>query len=162
MVFQPLHVDPLQINGGRCQTPAFFLLKDSTHRLKLTFYNYHYSLLLASFSIFKEVRTIATICTVIVGFLIFQPAFTEPVEIEKMQCCSEDKCIPGSGEKSQNDCNSDGCNPFMACSMGNFFLVERIIASPFFSYAAKQKIIAVNDNRLSDKISECWHPPETA
>jgi hypothetical protein len=108
----------------------------------------------------------------LVAFFTMQPLISSQQTASAMPCCSEMmKCHAGkdpsgkppSGKHSTGDnskCQGEGCNPFMACAFGNFYLVEK---SGFdFSGIApeKEKKIAIDDNRLSKGLSESWHPPE--
>jgi hypothetical protein len=70
---------------------------------------------------------------------------------------------PPSGKHPSGDngkCQGEGCNPFMACAFGNFYLVEESGFDLFTIAPEKDKQFAVNDNRLSTNLSESWHPPE--
>jgi hypothetical protein len=77
--------------------------------------------------------------------------------------CSKSKCPKQkSSEKKEEGCTTTpGCNPFTPCATSSCcYIIEN-----FFSYTGnflskKQKHTPVNDNRLLNKISECWHPPE--
>jgi len=87
--------------------------------------------------------------------------------IEKEQTCSKSKCMKEAafpGEKDcneENDCDNEGCNPFLPCSMGYCcYLVENFISYGGHSAIPGQKNPLVNDNRILKSISECWHPPE--
>jgi hypothetical protein len=74
----------------------------------------------------------------------------------KMTKCPRKSAPTGNGGK----CQGNGCNPFMACAYGNFYLLEK--AGVEFLPAAQQtdKKILINDNRLSSSLSDSWHPPE--
>jgi len=69
------------------------------------------------------------------------------------------KCDKKQKQPSNKTCESNSCNPFMACASGNFYLVEKTGLSFTNLPVNKNRIILVNDNRLSDNLSECWHPP---
>jgi hypothetical protein len=71
--------------------------------------------------------------------------------------CHKSKQTPDQSKK----CNPDQCNPFMACSLGNFFLIERKTIESSVVIARIKKIFPENDNRLAYGLSECWHPPES-
>ena len=48
----------------------------------------------------------------------------------------------------------------MACAYGNFYLLEKSGFTFTKLLIDKTRIIPANDNRLSDNISDCWHPPQ--
>jgi hypothetical protein len=50
----------------------------------------------------------------------------------------------------------------MACSYGNFFLVTEWCVGLLRLVPERDKKMAIDDNRLSDGLSESWHPPESA
>ena len=116
-------------------------------------------------------RLSAFILLVIISSLTIQPVFKH-VEASipsgmDMECClnhhkgSEKKC-PSSGkdEKKNLPCDNNGCNPFMPCSIGNFYIVERLhfLSAPV-NQPGKNNIL-LNDNRTAKSLSECWHPPQ--
>jgi len=83
-----------------------------------------------------------------------------------MNCCvnhhksSEKKCpLSGKNEKKNLPCDNNGCNPFMPCSIGNFYIAVKL---HFLSVPIDQSginNIPLNDNRTAKSLSECWHPP---
>jgi hypothetical protein len=77
-----------------------------------------------------------------------------------MQCCQKGHCSK-KGQKKDN-CENKGCNPFMACSYGNYFIAEKTFASAKPPIPPKGKIVFIKDNYTSEYISDCWHPPELA
>ena len=60
---------------------------------------------------------------------------------------------------SNKGCEGNACNPFMACVYGNFYALEKTGLTFSNLVTNSIKSIIVDDNRLSDNISECWHPP---
>jgi hypothetical protein len=115
-------------------------------------------------------KTAACILTLIWGILIIEPAFAifnsnaahsscsknEPVQ----SSCSKSKCTKPKKQEDKNDCENNRCNPLMSCPTGNFYLFGPMQLSISPLILAKQKIILVNDNRISKQLTECWHPPE--
>ena len=105
----------------------------------------------------------AYIFIIVLSFLTLQPAFSSDQKNIEVQCCKKDFCNKRGDEKpdKKNNCGNNGCNPFMACAYGNFFLIGK--SSICFTYTpiAGKKIIALNDNRIATMFSDCWHPPET-
>jgi hypothetical protein len=81
---------------------------------------------------------------------------------QKMHCSRQAAPKPKDDKEGcrGNGCQGNGCNPFMACAYGNFYLLEKPgteIGIPSFLIGKK---IPANDNRLSSRLSESWHPPE--
>jgi hypothetical protein len=74
----------------------------------------------------------------------------------KMAKCPKQPSPTGNGRK----CQGNGCNPFMACAYGNFYLVETTGVAFVLAVQQKDKKIPINDNRLSSSLSDSWHPPE--
>lgn len=79
---------------------------------------------------FKEMKLRAAIFAIIIGFLTIHPVFSKnPMGnfAEKKSCSGaynmQKKCSKESG-KENKDCSPEGCNPFMPCAIGNFFLNE--------------------------------------
>ncbi len=132
----------------------------------------------------------AFILTAIWGLLLVQPAFAyfgakpaygdcpEPVT-SKPTCskskparstcsenkvatpiCSKKKCNKPSKSQDKNNCMTDGCNPTLGCSSGNFYIHYHSQISLPLLFAQKQKLIVTDDNRIMKCMSECWHPPE--
>ena len=118
-------------------------------------------------------RLSAFILLIIISSLTIQPLFQH---VEKsipsgmdMDCClnhhkgSEKTCpLSGKEEKKNLPCDNNGCNPFMPCSIGNFYIIERLhLLSAPVDLSGKNNIL-LNDNRTAKSLSECWHPPQIA
>jgi hypothetical protein len=117
------------------------------------------------------VRFSAFILLVFISSLTVQPLFNQvetsiPSTMEK-SCClkhhtgSKKTCpLSQKDEKKKLPCGNNGCNPFMACSIGNFYLIERlsILSTPIVQFA--NTTFLLNDNRTAESLSECWHPPQ--
>lgn len=79
----------------------------------------------------------------------------------KKPVCTKSKCPKKQSPKENNDCPNTGCNPFVPCAMGSCcYLVETAFSYSNSTTISKQKIALINDNRLLNNLSECWHPPE--
>lgn len=112
----------------------------------------------------------------IFAFLQVQPVFISYEQkkenacekIEAQSCTSgksttlaRGKCSLPVSPGQEEDCNNNGCNPFVPCSIGFCcYLVES-----FYSYStsfldSNQKLHLFDDNRVASGLSECWHPPE--
>ena len=123
-----------------------------------------------------HIQIFCTAYIIIFGFLQVQPLFIKydtnkvqtAVESKEQACtktktatCKRNKCsLPvSSGEKE--DCNNNGCNPFVPCNMGFCcFLVENAFAYSVHSLTSQKIYFHFDDNRLQNNLSECWHPPE--
>ena len=105
----------------------------------------------------------ATIFILVLSFLTVQPLFSSMHHVEKKTCCMKQKMdCPREKQQSGNagQCDNNKCNPFMACSSGNFYIaVEGVIESHINTIKSK-KILAFDDNRLASCLSDSWHPPE--
>lgn len=101
----------------------------------------------------------AYIFTCIIFLATVQPLFSR-TNAETIECCTKEKCHKSRQPEKKKDCENSGCNPFMACASGNFYLLDNSFISVISLMTARQKIILVDDNRVSDKLNECWHPSE--
>lgn len=80
---------------------------------------------------------------------------------EAMSCSSKSKCKKPNDKKEKNDCNNTNrCNPLMSCPSGNFYLSNPVNISFVNFLVPEIKKTPVNDNRISEYLSEWWHPPE--
>jgi hypothetical protein len=98
-------------------------------------------------------------------FLIVQPAMSSSApgnSAIKRTCakmCSMMKKCTNKKSKESKNC-AEGCNPFMACASGNFFLMAAQNEDIFCTAQVAEKLKPINDKTLSCYISDCWHPPE--
>jgi hypothetical protein len=106
------------------------------------------------------VRIIASIFIIPLTFLLFQPLLGNNNANEPMKGCHSTKCHKDKEKKATGRC--ENCNPFMACSLCNFFTNVRHTIDIKTATAVIQKISLINDNRLVFRSSDCWHPPEFA
>jgi hypothetical protein len=107
------------------------------------------------------VKSIAFIFLLLVAFFTVQPLISSQRTAEATTCCSGTKCHQKSQPSNDSrKCRKEGCNPFMACAYGNFYLLEKNGFTFFDVVPEKEKKVAINDNRLSTGLSESWHPPE--
>jgi hypothetical protein len=104
------------------------------------------------------VKIIASIFIIPLTFLLFQPLLTNNRSDAKKGCVSM-KCHKKKQNKTK-DC--ENCNPFMACSLCNFFTNVKHTIDIKTAAPDVQKISVINDNRLAARSSDCWHPPEFA
>ena len=105
----------------------------------------------------------AAIFLFFISFLVLQPVVGNQLFVKKVVKCERTcgmmaKCGK-SKKKEKEDCNT--CNPFMPCSIGNFFLLGKsiVVSSPVIYYP--DKIIPVDEKVVSDYLAVCWHPPES-
>jgi hypothetical protein len=115
-------------------------------------------------------KAAACILTLLWSVLLVEPVFAGfSFKESKISCsknkpaqssCSKNKCHKAKQPKDKKECGNNRCNPLMACPTGNFYLsgYPQLAISPVI--LLKQKIVLVNDNRLSKQLTECWHPPE--
>jgi hypothetical protein len=75
-------------------------------------------------------------------------------------CSSKKKCNKSSDSKEEKGCNSNTCNPSIGCTSGNLYIHQHSQILFALSIAQRQKAILVDDNRILESLSECWHPPE--
>jgi hypothetical protein len=95
------------------------------------------------------------------SFLMVQPVLNTQQSVGQMQGCSKMKCHKKNQKPNKSEkCENNACNPFMACAYGNFFTNDNNIYSLILYGIIKEKIITINDNRVSTCSSDCWHPPE--
>ena len=102
----------------------------------------------------------AAIFAFIITSLTIQPILSNQEQVGNSQCCSTEKCHKAEKKDKPRQCENNGCNPFMACTFGNFFFNEQEFVLSTRDNLPRQKMIVVNDNRISGKLSDFWHPPE--
>ena len=96
----------------------------------------------------------------IFSFFIIQPLFSaQPDQVNK-ECSSKRQCPFEKKKSDKNECSNNGCNPFMPCVYGNFYLPVKGISAFAMIRIKRDKLFSYDDNRLSSKIYDCWHPPE--
>ena len=83
---------------------------------------------------------------------------SKKVEVQSSSC--ESKCNKPKDKEEENDCENNRCNPLMSCPTGNFYLFGHQLLSIAPFILSKQKAILINDNRIIQQLTECWHPPE--
>jgi hypothetical protein len=99
----------------------------------------------------------------ILAFLTLQPAFNfqQLCITEVEDCCEEATCTMSNEELPvDQECEKQGCNPFMSCVYGNFFLLSKSSYQFPDLTLISQKMETVNDNRVATYLSDCFHPPE--
>ena len=118
----------------------------------------------------NEMKTRACILMILWSVLLVEPlsanlsmkspysSCSKKQEVESS--CSKSKCSKPADNQEENDCENNRCNPLMSCPTGNFYLFNPSYLSiePFM--LSKQKTVLINDNRISKRLAECWHPPE--
>lgn len=110
-------------------------------------------------------RSNAFILAVVAGFFMCQPAFSarQPGRCLNDECSMQQTCMAKKHcekKPSKNNCNSNGCNPFMACWCGNFFLIERPFASSGLINSIDLEFAITEEEDIPGVTFECWHPPE--
>jgi hypothetical protein len=123
--------------------------------------------LIINISIFSSMKFRAAILASIIAILTIQPAFSKyPMGnfAEKKTCagiCHMKKKCSKENSKGNNACSPEGCNPFMPCAIGNFFLDEKPYHQSQPVLILSKKMAIKNDNSLSSYIADCWHPPKS-
>ena len=109
---------------------------------------------------FRPVKIAAYIFLSLFTSLNLELILPKQDRFQGIQCCSKKKCAKSEPKPRRSDnCENNRCNPFMFCSYGNFYLLNRgIFIFPSLPIEKCRSAI-MNDNRLSTRISECWHPP---
>jgi hypothetical protein len=110
-------------------------------------------------------RRNAFLLAIITGFFMFQPGFAAP-QLEKCaagKCSMQQACAVKKRcqkNRPKEDCNSNGCNPFMACWCGNFFVIERPFVSCRTAVNLNSEFVITDEKKITGVTFECWHPPE--
>lgn len=107
----------------------------------------------------------AFILAIIAGFFMFQPGFIarQPGKCGGDHSCMQQTCTANEHckkKQSKENRNSNGCNPFMACWCGNFFVVERPFGSSAPITGIDRDFVSRDEKDETGIASECWHPPE--
>ena len=102
----------------------------------------------------------ACILLILFCILTVQPLFNTTSAEPAESSCAKSKCTKPKPPEDKKDCENERCNPLMACPTGNFYLPGPSPVSFATWIITKRKTILVNDNRISTKLTECWHPPE--
>ena len=125
----------------------------------------------------------AAILLLILGFLTIQPAVGIHEKTAGMMCCGKScemleevsdvvmsceadneealVCEEGTDtEPCQENCDNRGCNPFMSCPFGNFFVMASSQLHVIFPVTPVSTNLYKADEYLSAYLSDCWHPPE--
>lgn len=105
------------------------------------------------------VKLTASIFMTILSFLVIQPLFSAQKMVVKKDCCSKKQC-PAEKKQPLGNCQGSGCNPFMPCVYGNFFLTVKTHGELHISASETDRLFFYNDNRVFSKSSDCWHPPK--
>ena len=128
-------------------------------------------------------RITAAILLLILGFLTIQPAVGVHEKTAGMMCCGESCKMPEADEEAmiceeeeestaceegsetdpcEENCDNRGCNPFMSCPFGNFFVMASSLTPVSFRITLVSTNLYKTDEYLSTYLSDCWHPPEIA
>jgi len=122
---------------------------------------------ISNISTFNPMKFRAAILASIIAVLTIQPAFSKyPMGnfAEKRTCagiCHIKNKSSRENSKGNNACSPEGCNPFMPCAIGNFFMEETPYHQSQPVLILSKKIAIKNDNSLSSYIADCWHPPKS-
>ena len=113
-------------------------------------------------------KIVASILVLYFGLLMMQP-FThmEAFGAKPATACSGDKCCKEKNQhkkpapcRDASTCNTDFCNPFVPCGIS---IAQRAIQVKFENPVLElSKIMkpVVNDDIISNYLSDCWRPPK--
>lgn len=94
------------------------------------------------------------------NFSIENPYSSCAKKQEEKTSCSKSSCGEPVESGDENDCEDNRCNPIMSCPTGNFYFFNPFNLILADLQVSKEKKALINDNRISESLSECWHPPE--
>lgn len=107
----------------------------------------------------------AYIFAFLLSFYTLQPVVSSVINrvtlsgcAKQSHCCKKNRKVP----VKKDNCENRGCNPFMGCVYGNFYMTEKSSISFTIFIIPKQKTGIFNDNRIVKNASDCWHPPKEA
>ena len=94
------------------------------------------------------------------GLLHIQPLLPK-AEVKKEKTCAKSKCSNQTPTEEKKDCQDDACNPFVPCATGPCcYLVENFFTYSTSTIVSGQNLSPRNDNRLLNRLAECWRPPK--
>ena len=105
---------------------------------------------------------INAIILLVVLTLITKPALSfYSTDLHEQQSCCADACGNDAGEKQDNNCNDNACNPFQSCSScvwlfsisNTSFNLNANLYHPNFSVGPPLHV-------LQKFSSDFWHPPK--
>jgi hypothetical protein len=106
------------------------------------------------------VKIVTSVFLFLLVFLTVQPLFPAKERDTAFSCAHRMQCPMKKHSKDQNKREAGGCNPFMACTDGNFFVFDPDKKDAPVTVVKREKIPAINDFRLASCPKSCWHPPE--
>ncbi|MGZ3821882.1 MAG: hypothetical protein ACXVB6_14910 [Mucilaginibacter sp.] len=115
-------------------------------------------------------KVTATILMMYFGLLMAQPFLNTALSINNKpnschsheMCCNEKAQHKGEqpvGEKGTT-CNRDFCNPFVPCGISLVYRAPLLIFSNTVIETSKKLKPAINEDIISNYLSDCWRPPE--
>jgi hypothetical protein len=115
-------------------------------------------------------KVTATILMMYFGLLMGQPFLNTALSMsnKKDSCHPQEMCCKAKaqhkGEKPPCDqnttCNRDFCNPFVPCGISVVYRAPLVsFCNPVTETSQKLKP-AINDDIISNYLSDCWHPPK--
>ena len=84
---------------------------------------------------------------------------SEKKNVEGKSCSSEKAPVSGK-EDSEKGCTKADCGPFTICSYCCIMPMDRHVFSFSYFVQKTEKARLINENILSNYISDLWHPPE--
>jgi len=113
------------------------------------------------------VKIVASILVLYFGVLMVQPFVNLELRLSNKlnschpqeMCCKEK--MKHQGQKEQNTtCNRDFCNPFVPCGVSVAYRTPLLSFCNPVTEAIKKLKPAINDDIISNYLSDCWRPPE--
>jgi len=116
---------------------------------------------------FEPMKIVASILILYFGLLMMQPfANMDMVTAKPAKSCGADKCCKEKNQPkkkpctNQANCNTDFCNPFVPCGFSIAYRTMQVkFENPVLELSKIMKP-AVNDDIISNYLSDCWRPPE--
>jgi hypothetical protein len=115
-------------------------------------------------------KVTATILMMYFGLLMVQPFLNTALSINNKpnSCHSQEMCCKEKaqhkGEKSAGEkgttCNRDFCNPFVPCGISLAYRAPLLSFKTPITEASQKLNPAIDDNIISNYLSDCWRPPE--
>lgn len=112
-------------------------------------------------------KIVASILVLYFGLLMMQPfANMSMVTAGPAKACLADKCCKEQNQPkktpctNQANCNADFCNPFVPCGISIAYRTMQVkFENPVLELSKIMKP-AVNEDIISNYLSDCWRPPE--
>lgn len=112
-------------------------------------------------------KVIATILMMYFGLLMVQPFLNTALSINNkpnschpQEMCCKEKMKHQCHEEQNTTCNRDFCNPFVPCGISVIYRAPLVSFSNPVTETSKKLKPAINEDIISNYLSDCWRPPE--